>query len=51
MKTIERKFLVNNIPFSIEEYNGVKIEQGYLSLEPEIRVRKVGNKLMVNMKI
>lgn len=44
-KEIERKFLVDELPFDPETYPFVSIEQGYLALEPkgqEVRLRKKG---------
>ncbi len=40
---IERKFLVDKIP-SLNELKSDEIIQAYLSIEPEIRVRKRGEK-------
>ena len=37
---IERKFLIKKIPDNIEDYEYHIIEQGYLSREPVVRVRK-----------
>ena len=37
---IERKFLVNRIPFQLDQYPVREIEQGYLSVSPAIRVRR-----------
>ena len=37
---IERKFLINNLPFILEDYPCSLIEQGYISTTPVIRVRK-----------
>lgn len=37
---IEKKFLVKNIPFNLEEYPCRFIEQGYLSTNPVVRVRR-----------
>lgn len=37
---IERKFLINKIPFSLESYNKRVIEQAYLCTEPVVRVRR-----------
>jgi adenylate cyclase len=40
---IERKFLVNTIPFDPAAYPHSEIRQGYLSFEPEIRIREKDN--------
>lgn len=37
---IERKFLVDAIPADLSSYNCRLIEQGYLSTDPVVRVRK-----------
>lgn len=37
---IERKFLVNSIPFSLDGYKKRLIEQAYLCTEPVVRVRR-----------
>lgn len=40
---IERKFLVDKIP-TLDSYKSDEITQAYISIEPEIRVRKKGDK-------
>ncbi len=37
---IERKYLITSIPFSLDNYHCRTIEQGYLSTEPVVRVRR-----------
>ncbi|SHK42011.1 CYTH domain-containing protein [Hespellia stercorisuis] len=37
---IERKYLVNEIPFDLTPYLCRHIEQGYLSTEPVVRIRQ-----------
>lgn len=37
---IERKFLVKDIPFDFKKYPRNRIEQGYLSTNPVVRIRK-----------
>jgi len=37
---IERKFLINKIPFNLNEYECFVLEQAYISTNPVIRVRK-----------
>lgn len=37
---IERKFLIKNIPGTLEKYEHHIIEQGYLCTDPVVRVRK-----------
>lgn len=46
---IERRFLLNDIPY-LSRYSSDEIEQGYLSFEPEIRIRKKGSKFFITMK-
>ncbi len=40
MLEIERKFLINGYPIGLELIKEVEIEQGYLSIDPEIRLHK-----------
>ena len=44
MLEIERKFLINGFPEGLELIAEVEIEQGYVSFEPEVRVRKARDK-------
>lgn len=37
---IERKYLINELPGNITDYKCRRIEQGYLSTEPVVRVRQ-----------
>ena len=39
-KEIERKFLVKELPASLNEYPYHELEQGYLNTDPVVRVRK-----------
>ena len=39
-KEIERKFLVDELPANLEEYDFHDLEQGYLNTAPVVRVRK-----------
>ena len=36
---IERKFLISEFPAGMEPYETAQVEQGYLSMEPEVRIR------------
>ena len=47
---IERKFLIDNIPFAPDEYKCDKIKQGYFSISPEKRVRKRGDVYILTEK-
>ena len=40
MLEIERKFLLDGFPTELELLSEVYIEQGYVSFEPEVRIRK-----------
>ena len=40
MLEIERKFLVDGFPEGLEVLSEVYIEQGYVSFDPEVRIRK-----------
>ena len=44
MLEIERKFLMDGFPIGLEIISEVEIEQGYISTEPEVRVRRAVNK-------
>ena len=37
---IERKFLVNSLPFGLEGYPCHRIEQAYLCTDPVLRIRR-----------
>lgn len=47
---IERKFLIDTIPFSLNEFKSRKIEQAYLSTEPVIRVRRDNDEYYLTYK-
>lgn len=49
MLEIERKFLIYEIP-DLAHYPFDEIEQGYISFEPEIRIRKKGSKCYLTEK-
>ena len=40
MLEIERKFLMDGFPIGLEVISEVEIEQGYISFDPEVRIRK-----------
>lgn len=42
---IERKWLIdiNNIPYNLDDYDHLDIEQAYISFNPTIRIRKIAN--------
>lgn len=47
---IERKFLVAELPKDLENHVCHQIEQGYLSTEPVVRIRKSDNKYILTYK-
>ena len=42
---IERKWLIdiNNIPYNLNDYEHLDIEQAYISFKPTVRIRKIDN--------
>ena len=53
MKEVERKFVVQSIPFSLEKYPFNNIRQGYLLIsadESEVRVRQKGDCYFLTLK-
>lgn len=44
MLEIERKFLMNGFPIGLQIVSEVEIEQGYVSINPEVRIRKATDK-------
>jgi CYTH domain-containing protein len=44
MLEIERRFLMEGFPIGLELISEVEIEQGYVSIEPEVRIRKAVDK-------
>ncbi|WP_461816236.1 CYTH domain-containing protein [Faecalimonas sp.] len=47
---IERKYLINHLPENLSSYPHRIIEQGYLSTDPVIRIRKDGEKYELTYK-
>lgn len=47
---VERKFLIKNIPFNLDDYDHKEIEQSYISYEPETRLRKLDDKYYLTKK-
>lgn len=47
---IERKYLIEHIPFDLNNYNCLLIEQGYLSTEPVVRVRRQNDDFFLTYK-
>lgn len=44
MLEIERKFLMDGFPIGLDLISEVDIEQGYVSIDPEVRIRKAVDK-------
>lgn len=47
---IERKYLVDKVPFDLSRYPCRHIEQGYLSTEPVVRIRRDNNDYILTYK-
>lgn len=47
---IERKFLTEEIPFSLEGFACLEIAQSYISFQPTIRIRKKGDAYFLTVK-
>ena len=47
---IERKYLISSVPFALSSYPCRKIEQGYLSTAPVVRIRRDNNDYILTYK-
>ena len=47
---IERKFLIRQLPEHLEQYPYLQIEQGYLSTNPVVRIRKQDDSYFLTYK-
>lgn len=47
---IERKYLIHTLPENLENYPHRIIEQGYLSTEPVVRIRRDNNEYILTYK-
>lgn len=47
---IERKFIVHNLPENLDSYPHSEIEQGYLCMEPVIRIRRINKQYILTYK-
>ncbi|MDR1912982.1 MAG: CYTH domain-containing protein [Clostridiales bacterium] len=47
---IERKFLLHKIPFNLDNYTQLEIEQAYVSVDPTIRLRRIGREFFLTVK-
>ncbi len=49
-REIERKWLIEKLPFDPEEYECLEIEQAYLSVSPTVRVRRSDDEYYLTYK-
>lgn len=47
---IERKYLVKKVPENVGQYDFSEIEQGYLSMEPVLRIRRIDDQYILTYK-
>ncbi len=47
---IEYKYLVDKIPFELDNFTKLEIKQGYISVDPVIRVRQSNNDFILTIK-
>ena len=47
---IERKFLIKNCPENLDEYPYIDMEQGYLSIDPVVRIRRENEDFFLTYK-
>ena len=47
---IERKFLIEHLPFDPEQFPHKEIRQAYLCADPVVRVRRAGEKCILTIK-
>lgn len=47
---IERKYLIRRLPIDVCDCNYKKIEQSYLSYQPEVRLRMIGDDYKLTIK-
>ena len=47
---IERKFLVSELPSDLSKYQKKEMTQGYISVDPELRIRSSGSKYIFTFK-
>ena len=45
---IERKFIVSELPENLQDYPHHEIEQGYLCMDPVIRIRRMDKQYFLN---
>ena len=47
---IERKYLVNDIPFDLSTFDKNEISQGYIVADPAVRIRRKNDKYILTIK-
>ena len=47
---IERKFIVSELPENLQDYPHHEIEQGYLCMDPVIRIRRMDKQYFLTFK-
>ncbi len=47
---IERKFLINEVPFDLKKYKKKEMSQGYISTSPVIRIRQSDDDYILTIK-
>ncbi len=47
---IERKYLIDTLPFSLTTYKAKKIKQAYISTSPVIRIRQLNDTYILTVK-
>lgn len=47
---IERKYLIDTLPFSLADYKSNKIKQAYISTSPVIRIRQLNDTYILTVK-
>lgn len=47
---IEKKYLIKKIPIDLADCKAVKLEQGYIAVQPVIRIRRADDKYILTVK-
>lgn len=48
---IERKYLVEKVPENLEQYPSAMLEQGYICIEPSLRIRRHDDRYIFTCKV
>ena len=48
---IERRFLLKEIPYDLENQECINIKQGYLNIDPEVRLKKADNEYSLMTRV